>query len=293
MATTALPADAFTIIKAGSSVTSTWDIAAVHDLSPGGSYDIVASGALSAAADLDSDAVAAAIPYSSNTITALVDGPAAAAVRHAFHAAIARRTVVQSDCTGTRGTATRTALSNCAAHASAASAAAASGDAAKLTEYFKSATSATRSTVAGVFGRVASECGSTTGGVSRQYCSDVLSSCSGGVLAYTLPSGSLMVNCPLYFSGLPAQTGTCHAQDQATTTLHEVTHLTQIRGTGDFGCYGYNCLRGLSASQNLNHADTYSLFANGKFLNLGGDGGGRGRGEMMLTFAVVAIRLRC
>jgi len=43
-------------------------------------------------------------------------------------------------------------------------------------------------------------------------------------LAYTIPSTNEIVNCPLYYSALPALTSTCHAQDQATTTLHEMTH---------------------------------------------------------------------
>ncbi|KAF3345623.1 Brefeldin A resistance protein [Verticillium dahliae VDG2] len=101
-----------------------------------------------------------------------------------------------------------------------------------------SSTTATRNTVAGVFNRIASECGSSTGGVSRQYCTDIYPACSSGVIAYTLPSQSYMVNCPYYFSSFPAQSRTCRAIDQATTTLHEVTHLTQIRGTQDYNCYG-------------------------------------------------------
>ena len=47
----------------------------------------------------------------------------------------------------------------------------------------KSSSSSTRSTVASVFNRVASECGSTTSGVARYYCSDVYGACSSNVLA--------------------------------------------------------------------------------------------------------------
>lgn len=84
------------------------------------------------------------------------------------------------------------------------------------------------------------------------------------MLAYTYPSTSQMVNCPLFFSGLTALSRTCHAQDQATTVLHEMTHLSQVKGTTDYGGYGYNFVRSLTAAQNLNHADTYTLFAQGK-----------------------------
>lgn len=105
--------------------------------------------------------------------------------------------MVQSDCTGAKKTAQTTALSNCASLAKL-SASAAQSDSAKVVEYFKTASAA--STLVTVFNRVASECGSTTSGVSKQYCTDVYSSCSSGVLAYTLPSGSFMVSCPLYFN---------------------------------------------------------------------------------------------
>lgn len=239
-------------------------MAAVHDLGAGGSFSITSAGFFSYASSEDgSGDIAGALPFTSNTVTASVDGAAAAVVRRAFHEnlALAKRAAVQSDCTGARRTATTSAVSACRSLAAQASQAAASGSAAKVNEYFKSSSSSTRSTVAAVFGRVASECGSTSGGSSRYYCSDVLGACRSGVLAYTQPSTSIMVNCPLYYSNLPALSRTCHAQDQATTTLHEVTHLSQVAGTDDFGVYGYAAVQRLSASQNLRHADTYTLFA--------------------------------
>lgn len=253
-----LPEEAFQVISAGASVEATFDVATMHDLSQGGAYDIVSkSGFLTAS--INSTNIEGAVTYSSNTLKADVDGAEAALSRTAF---LSKRTSVQSDCTGTRGNAIRSALSNCASLARNAATAASSGAAAKMTEYFKSSTSSTRSTVAGVFNRIASECGSTTGGVSRTYCSDVYGACSGGVLAYTLPSASYMAYCPLSFNNLPLLSRQCHAQDLSTTVLHEATHLRQIKGTEDYGGYGYNFVRSLSASQNLNHADTYTLFAN-------------------------------
>ncbi|GAP88410.1 putative deuterolysin metalloprotease [Rosellinia necatrix] len=245
--------DSFQVIPAGQTVEVNFDAAELHDLANSGDYDFVASGVLSYAAE--GTEIAGVVPYTSNTLTATVDGAEAAQVRTAF---VNKRTSVQSDCTGTRGTSTRNAVTACRSFAAAASSAALSNTA-KLSEYFKSTT--VGSTVAGVFARVASECGSTTGGVSRTYCTDVYGACSSNVLAYTLPSGSYIVNCPLYFSALPAVTGTCHAQDQATTTLHEVTHLSQIAGTDDLG-YGYTAATRLSTSQALNNADSYALFAN-------------------------------
>lgn len=260
--TTGLAEDSFQTIEAGETVEVEWDPAVVHDLSAGGAFDFVAEGSFLTAA-LDSTDITGAVDFASNKLASTVDGVAAAAVRRDFHEQAAKRSAVQSDCTGTQRTATVNALSSCRSLAAQASTAAASGAAAKLTEYFKSSTSATRSSVAAVFSRIVSECGSSTSGVADYYCSDVYSSCKSNVLAYTLPSQSYMVNCPLYFSALSALSSTCHAQDQATTTLHEVTHLSQIAGTDDLG-YGYSAATSLSASQALNNADTYALFANGE-----------------------------
>ncbi|KAI1758880.1 Deuterolysin metalloprotease family-domain-containing protein [Hypoxylon sp. FL1150] len=256
--TTGLDEEAFQIIPAGETVEATFDVGQVYDLSAGGKYDVVSLGAMSYA-EANTTEIAGAYSVAGSTTAAEVDGAVAKEVRRRFHA---KRIDVQSDCTGTKLTSTNTAISNCRSLASAAATAASSGAAAKVTEYFKSSTTATRNTVATVFQRVASECGSTSSGVSDLYCSDVYGACSSGVLAYTLPSGSFMVNCNLYYTALSALTRTCHGQDQATTTLHESTHLTQIAGTDDYGTYGYAGVRSLSASQNLNHADTYALFAN-------------------------------
>ncbi|TDZ67612.1 Neutral protease 2-like protein [Colletotrichum trifolii] len=249
--TTGLTEDAFETIPAGTTVEVEWDVAEVHDLSAGGRFAVAAKGALSYATAAGTD-IAGTASFASNVLSVNVDGAAAAKVRRAFRENV-KRSVVQSDCAGTQRTQTTTALSNCGALAAAASSAAVSGSAAKMTEYFKSSTTATRSTVAAVFARVASECGSTTSGVSRQYCTDIYPACSAGVIAYTLPSQSYMVNCPTFFT-MTALSRTCHAQDQATTA---------IQGTTDqSSCYGYSCVQSLTAAQNLRHADTYALYAN-------------------------------
>lgn len=265
---TNLPEDAFQILAAGSSTELEWDPAEVHDLSSGGDFHYVVRGSLQTA-PLNSTELDGVISYDSNLLYNHVDGKAASKVRRDFHERLQakiKRTSLQSDCTGTNGNAQRAALQNCRTLANDAANAASNGSAQKLTEYFKSSTSSTRSTVAGVFQKIASECGSTSGGVSTQYCTDVLDSCESGVLAYTAPTQSLMVSCPLYFNQLDALTSTCHMQDQASTTLHEVTHLRQVKGTQDYG-YGYSSVQQLSSTQNLNNADTYTLFANGKSIH--------------------------
>jgi deuterolysin len=181
----------------------------LHDLSNGGAFDIASVGAFSTAA-IDSTEITGAVEYTSNTLTAKIDGASAEKVRRDF----VKRSAVQSDCTSSRRTSTVNALANCATLARAAGSAAASNSA-KVQEYFKSTSASTISTLQSVFSRVASECASSTSGASRTYCTDVYGNgCASNVLAYTLPSGSYIVNCPLYFSALPALTKSCHAQDQ-------------------------------------------------------------------------------
>lgn len=257
--TTGLSEDAFQSIAAGETIEVTFDVGSTHNLSNGGSFDILSQGAIPYA-EADSTEIAGALSYISNKITANINGPEAEKVRRSFSDK-AKRTVVQSDCTGTRGTSTRTALTNCRSLALQASSAAASGSSSKFSEYFKTTASSTRSAVAATFSKAAAECGSTTSGASKYYCTDVYGYCESNVLAYTIPSQAIMVNCPLYYSALPALTSSCHAQDQATTTLHESTHLTSVKGTDDLG-YGYSAATGLTTSQALNNADSYALYAN-------------------------------
>lgn len=75
-----------------------------------------------------------------------------------------------------------------------------------------------------------------------------------------------MVNCPLYFQELVPVTSTCHDQDQASTTLHEMTHAEGVLGSEstDDHAYGYAASTKLSASQAFNNADSYALYANGR-----------------------------
>ncbi|ROT40802.1 metallo proteinase [Sodiomyces alkalinus F11] len=257
--TAALTEESFRLISAGETVEVEWDVAIGHDLSAGGDFDFTTAGALSYAEE-DSTEIAGVVPYSSNVLHAHVDGEAAAMVRREFHDMLEKRFAVQSDCSGTQRTATVNAISACRSLAVTAASWASSGSAAKMNEFFKSSTSATRSTVVGVFNRIASECGSTTSG-ARQHCRDIYpgGACSNGVVAYAVPAQNYVVNCPYYFT-FPARSGSCYGISHASTTLHEATHLRHVAGTTDY-CYGYSCVQRLSTAQNLNNADTYALYA--------------------------------
>ncbi|KAF2838350.1 hypothetical protein M501DRAFT_976660 [Patellaria atrata CBS 101060] len=257
--TSGLNDEAFVPIAAGQTLEFEFDVAEVHDLSSGGNFDIFTEGAIPFAEADSNELSGSAVYFESNILSLSVDGEAARAKKVAFE----KRTRIQSDCTGSRLSATQTALRNCQSLANAAANAAASGSASKFQEYFKTTSSSVRSTVAARFRAVASECSSTNSGATRQYCTDQLGACSSNTLAYTQPSTNLVVNCPIYFSALPALTRTCHAQDQATTTLHEYTHAPGVYspGTDDYA-YGYSASIALSSSRAVLNADTYALFAN-------------------------------
>lgn len=263
IATGSLKESDFQRIAPGKSVAVTFDAAQAHDLSGGGVFRFQVEGAFSFAEN-DANELVGSIPYTSNVLKAKVDGDHAAAVRMAFHE---RRTQLQNTCSGQRLAVTQTALQNCQSMALKAQTAAESGPAEKLIEYYKRSDSATRATVADVFRKVAQECGSTDSGIAKYHCQDYYSSCASRVLAYTVTSRNIMVFCPLYFNNLPAVAGECHKQDQATTNIHEVTHLYGVKGTSDYGGYGYNFIRSLTPNQNINHADTYALFANAIYLD--------------------------
>lgn len=85
--------EAFETIAAGETVEVSFDAAELHDLTTTGDYDFVASGVLSYA-NVDSNEVAGVIPYSSNTLTATVDGAQAAESREKFVKRTVRRLLV-------------------------------------------------------------------------------------------------------------------------------------------------------------------------------------------------------
>lgn len=154
---------------AGQTIEVEVELAELYQLSSSGKYDVLAAGAIPYA-ELNSTALTgSALAFTSNTLSVDVDAAEAAKVESAV-SKLAKRTTIQSDCTGTRLTAVRSALSNCQRLATAAATAATSGSASKFQEYFKTTSSSVRSTVAARLRAVASDCGSTTGGKTRTYC---------------------------------------------------------------------------------------------------------------------------
>ncbi|KAI8943090.1 hypothetical protein NX059_001121 [Plenodomus lindquistii] len=257
--TSGLSTDDFVSLAAGETKEITVETAALHSLNEGGDFDVFAKGLLPFAEE-GSTELAGSLTYESNKLTMAVDGAQAATVSKA----LAKRTTINSSCTGTKLTAVRTALSNCARLATSAATAASAGT--KLSTYFKSTTTATKNTVSARLRAISSDC--SGGSKTTTGCTDTYGGCASNVLAYTVPSLNVIVYCPLFFSALPALSSTCHAQDQATTVLHEEAHAPAVYspGTDDLG-YGYAAATALSTSQALNNADSFALYANAVYVN--------------------------
>lgn len=256
--TTGLSSDDFITLEAGQTKEVTVDTASLHTLNDGGDFEVFAKGLLPYA-EANSTELAGNLDYESNKLTMTVDGAVAATVAKA----ITKRSTVGSSCTGTKLSAVQTALSNCQKQASAAATAATAGT--KLDTYFMSTSSSVKSEVADRLNAVASDCGGSTDATSTN-CNDPYNGCSSNVLAYTVPTLNFITYCDIFFTALPAVASTCHGQDQATTVLHEETHAEGVYspGTDDLG-YGFSAASALSSSQALMNADSYALYANGKF----------------------------
>ncbi|KAI9038261.1 neutral protease II [Aspergillus affinis] len=253
-----LTKEAITSLAAGDSIEDEFDIASTADLAKGGTITLNSKGFVPI---VKNGKVTGYIPYTSNQLDVDVDGPKASQIKKTI-AQNLRRTSLES-CSGSQKSALEKALSNAADLATQAADAAESGDDDKFEEYFKTTDKETRSTVAERLRAVAKEASSTSGGSTKYYCEDTLGYCEPNVLAYTLPSQDVIANCDIYYSELPALAEKCHAQDQATTTLHEFTHAPGVYspGTDDLG-YGYDAATQLSATDALNNADSYALYAN-------------------------------
>jgi deuterolysin len=268
IATSSLSEDSFKSIGAGETIEVEIELAELYDLSKSGKYNVLAQGVIEYA-EADSTTLSGTVlSYSSNKLDIDVDAVKTAKIETAIQR-LSKRAAIQSDCTGTKLSAIRTALSNCNRLATAAATAATSGSASTFQTYFKTTSSSTRSTVAARLRAVASDCAAPSGGKTKTYCTDVYGGCESNVLAYTLPSQNYMAYCPIFFSQLPALSGQCHAQDQATTVLHEETHAPAVYspGTQDNG-YGYAAATSLTAARALANADSYALYANGMFFSL-------------------------
>ncbi|KAJ5535530.1 hypothetical protein N7527_001784 [Penicillium freii] len=251
-----LSSDSLTSLAAGETFEDEFDIATTSDLSSGGPLTLRSTGLVPLVTD---GAVTGYLPYRSNDLKIEVDGVKASRVLKAIKPLDRRALQTCSD--SSKKSALAKALENAVTLATDAAEAALSGSSTKFNEYFKTTSTATRKVVAARLKAVAKEAGSNT--ATKYYCEDTLGYCETNVLAYTLPSQNVVANCDIYYSDLPALTDKCHNQDQATTTLHELTHAPGVYspGTEDNG-YGYSAATALSSADAVLNADSYALYAN-------------------------------
>ncbi|KAJ3498895.1 hypothetical protein NLG97_g756 [Lecanicillium saksenae] len=251
---------AFLEIPSGSSIEVEFDVAEGFDLSTGGNFDVQSAGVIRYAQGGDISNLAS-VSYSSNTVATNIDGDAAAQIFTTFKdTQVAKRATISGDCTGSQRQAVETARQNTLNIAKKAAAAARNGPANKMVEYFESAGQSARNTVATAFDKMVNAYQSSSSGRPDLHCRDAQGYCTGGVVAYTLPPQNLIVYCSAWFN-YPALNSACRQVDQAHIAVHESTHLSMVKGTDDYGTYGYQNSINLPASKNLNHADTYAYFA--------------------------------
>ncbi|KYK61915.1 hypothetical protein DCS_03060 [Drechmeria coniospora] len=171
-----------------------------------------------------------------------------------------RRGQVQRDC-GDRESIVTQDLATCAERARAAQQAARAGSP-LVRLFFKADDENTRSTVADLLGKIAKECASTGGGATRITCHDAGGECG---RSDALPDlgGPRVLLCDKYFRNPNEKS--CGGLDSASVMLHEMTHA--MGATHDFKIYGFKQVMGLHPSMNIQHADTYAIFAHAVALN--------------------------
>lgn len=256
----------FEDLASGSTLETSFDLAEVYDLSKGGRFTVRSQGALSFAKEATLNLIGS-VGYSSNILEADIEGAEASKAQsvsslHEKRGPV-KRTVIQGDCdVDDRRSVILGGLYMCTIYASGASNITFAREKEdKLIEYFKRSDSLTVFKVGGGLSLIADVCKKADSGDTKIFCSDRYNFCRPGVPAYTVPNDSSMVYCDSFFDNPSSEPGNCHQGDLGTTILHEASHLKETIATSDYGTYGYEGLRGLTADQNINHADTYTYYA--------------------------------
>ncbi|OTB01684.1 hypothetical protein M426DRAFT_75075 [Hypoxylon sp. CI-4A] len=260
----------FRLLKAGESLTTGIKAAAVHEFTESRTYTFTAAGHFPVAPAGTTKLSGPALEFQSNGVEMEVDVGTVQAVPNALSRnPLEGRTTIADGCNATQLEASTAAIKNCVTLAQAAAVDAADISSSRFVEYFKTNSSTTRKTVVDRLTAVAQECSTTDSGISRYFCYDYYNLCEtdGPLNAYTKFDFDFVVMCPLFYNTLPPLPQSCHHQDQATTTIHEMTHCEDVFSphTNDF-VYGYNESVALTAEKALLNADTYSLYANAVYM---------------------------
>ncbi|KAF4439555.1 hypothetical protein F53441_12541 [Fusarium austroafricanum] len=262
----ALKADHFRKLSSGSSIYRIVDLATTHDLKPG-TYSVYAEGNLPSAFGDSGKPIS--LSFKSEAISIKVTKVSSAEVTQK----VSKRTIMQNEtCTPEQLEATVNSVKNCEVLARAAAKDASDVSSDRFVEFFKSNETSARELVTGRLLAVAEECSSPSSGNTRIQCKDEFGYCesNGPLIAYTTWVNGWVTMCPLFYDTLPAVPQKCHKQDQASTTLHEMTHARavyeEVAATGDYA-YSYPNVTALDPLTCLYNADSYSLYANAVYLD--------------------------
>lgn len=224
------------------------------DAIKGGDYSVSLNGEI-AFAGVDNTQLEGIYEFQTNTLDFNIEETVAAAVPKAINDEVLplEKRVRIVSCSGSQLTALTNAVSATQRLSTSAASAASSGSSTKFSEYFRTTSATTRSNVAARFRSFASEASSTTSGSSSYSCVDFLGVCTSNTIAYAQPATGRMASCPIFWQ-LRAVSSGCGQQSQASTVLHEFTHI--LAGTTDHA-YGYAASTALSASRAYTNADKY------------------------------------
>jgi deuterolysin len=239
----------FESIAAGQSVSTVFNVAELFDLSNGGSFAIKPTGSLKYAKGGNALDIGT-INYVPHEIVANIDGEQASSVRRDLHA-LYDRAAVSDDCPYERYNAAHRSIQNVHDMAQAAAEAARYGEDRLMDQVFRRSDYEAREIVAETYDKMVQYYSSDEGGIPRIHCADVGNLCSPRTTAYVLPEKSVVVFCDNWFEDYVEQNPNCERHDQSVIAVHEASHLDEIKGTTDNeGVY-----------DNLNHADSYGVFA--------------------------------
>ncbi|KAI3395974.1 hypothetical protein diail_613 [Diaporthe ilicicola] len=252
-----LQEESFITLAPGETAEALVNIPALYDIK-GGDYSVSLTGDI-AFASIDSTQLEGVYEFQTNTLDFNVEETVAAAVPKAVGIDVLplEKRVRIVSCSGSQLTALNNAVSATNRLSTAAANAADSGSATKFNEYFRTTAATTRSNVAARFRSFASEASSTTSGSSSYSCVDFLGVCTSNTIAYAQPATGRMASCPIFWQLRAVSTG-CGQQSQASTVLHEFSHI--LAGTNDYA-YGYGPSTALSAARAYANADNYALYA--------------------------------
>ncbi|KJZ73815.1 hypothetical protein HIM_06708 [Hirsutella minnesotensis 3608] len=143
--------------------------------------------------------------------------------------------------------------------------------------------------ISSVFQQIADECAG--GKETTISCKDDMGMCQGNTIAYADAPGSRVRLCDGFFNikgGGGSGKSACRSPGGGLTIIHELGHA--LASLQDLSGYGMQTIKGLSAADNLRHADTYAYFSHAVSNNcteqdlprggihVGGKGSGKGGG---------------